>query len=38
LGLPAVVFVDSKGKTLATPRVAGFVDAKEFLKMLQEVK
>jgi thioredoxin:protein disulfide reductase len=37
LGLPAVVFVDSAGLTMDTPRVTGFVPADHFLTLMRQV-
>ena len=37
-GLPTVVFIDSSGAVLDSPRVAGFVGPAEFLGELTKVK
>ena len=37
-GLPTVVFVDAQGVLLEKPRVTGFVEAPEYLGMMQQVK
>jgi thiol:disulfide interchange protein DsbD len=38
VGLPVVAFYDSRGRLLESPRVTGFLGAKEFLPLLRQVK
>ncbi len=37
-GLPTVVFIDSNGQTLKTPRITGFVPPSEFLPLAEAVR
>ncbi|AKU91904.1 protein-disulfide reductase DsbD family protein [Vulgatibacter incomptus] len=37
-GLPTVVFLDSTGETLPSPRVTGFVEAGNFLELMKGVR
>ena len=37
LGLPAVVFIDSHGKALQTPRITGFVGPQKFVQKMRQV-
>jgi thiol:disulfide interchange protein DsbD len=38
VGLPTVVFIDSRGQVLENPRVTGFVGAKEYLPIMKRVR
>ncbi|HSI06233.1 MAG: protein-disulfide reductase DsbD family protein [Myxococcota bacterium] len=38
LGLPTVIFIDSTGKVLETPRVTGFTPPDRFLALMQQVR
>jgi thiol:disulfide interchange protein DsbD len=38
LGLPTVVFIDSTGNVLPSPRVTGFVEAKRFAELMAKVR
>jgi len=38
IGLPLVIFYDSSGHLLTSPRITGYVGPEEFLKILQKVK
>jgi len=37
-GLPAIIFLNSQQKEIESLRVTGFIDSKEFLKRMKEVK
>ena len=37
VGLPTVIFIDSKGELLSDPRVTGFVEAKRFVELMERV-
>jgi len=38
VGLPTVVFIDSRGNVLENPRVTGFVDAHAYLPLMKRVR